>query len=1066
MKRVVSFILVIAMIAVLLASIVARASEAESVVFYNADTNQMITTLDGVDTLYAKVTVQAPGSAMATVLVGHYEKESGKLTKMEPIVVAGGLPGDILEIPTGNIIVGNTEVIKVFGWTDEETIRPLLAAATITYAPVLTQKFEILFPNTESYLYRIGNQNEVAVNKLFKAMDGAELGNVTVTAEAVDNTGVTVNVSNESDWQSRSITAEGTGIIKVTVTDDGENTKPAELFLEVIDAYNVTSGANATDRDIVLLNDGGMGQLVVSNGHTLYGNGFTLTAGSDSAALDRGYAFMTLENGNLDNVRIKVPHFSYPILYESNKKDDPTPNQIEGNKTRYYNIRSAVMTSGDCTIKNSYIEGGRAALYVTAGDLELDNTTVYGGAAANIHLNAANSFTMRDVTLIQEPITATVHDTTQTLMGLSLITIADSQGNSTPITLEGKLIQYAWANEEYKTYVPAEGQSMVNYVLNQTDYIHPITYGDDITRDSLNLGFIYMIEDGANPVLSDPVIYDNRVNKTDVPYKTLDMTSVKVFSYTNENGTDTEVATYPTYQSTRNGNILATATYADCDSNKVLTKEYVNEIGWVNRFTVNLDRGAYDFDFGKFMLVKYGKTLSYTVQKDGETVDITKKIPVTVGTEVYDITVTDDVFYNENGESVTKTVTYTYPLYICGTESNKDAPSLVTSDWEAGLCVATKKGSTWSGAALALEGVKIRYWSVAEGDYKTVTLSDFTPETLGKQNGTDTVWTYTPENGDFILTVTGGQVHSSNKVFAMPVVVNVDGNYKLFFVASSSSGLVNTGNAARNVPVSYVFEDKNGKKLSFSHTWSVAEDKTAPYSYSDFCNGELTLAKENSCFTGDTLITLADGSKKAIKDITTEDTILTYNFFTGEMEDKDVALVVNHGVAEYAVANLTFSNGAVLKIIADHGVFDYDLNKYVYLTVDNMEDYLGHTFVTMNQDGYKLVTLDKAEKTYEVTGAYSLTSAGNYNAIAEGMLTVAPPDDFYNWIPMGEKLRYDAEKFQKDIETYGLYTYDEFSPYVTYEQFLELNGAYLKIPVEKGIFGWDYILELIRLYVK
>ena len=1065
MRRVVSLVLAIAMVVMLVASLVSSV-DAKEIVFYNAETNEVVTSLDGVTTLKAKVTVESPRNAMATVFVGHYEQESGKLTKMEPVSVKGGLPGDILEIPTGNITVGDTEVIKVFGWTDEETIRPLLPAATITYAPILTEKFEVVFPNADSYLYRVGNQNTVPVNKLFSAVDGAELGNVSITAEAVDGTDVSAVISQETDWQSRKITAQGTGILKLTITDDGENTKPLELYLEVVDAYNTTSAMSATDRDIVLLNDCGMGQLTVSGGHTIYGNGFTMTASSDSAALDRGYAFVTMENGNLDNVRIKVPHFPFPILYEANKKDDPTPNQIDGTKTRYYNIRSAVMTSGDCSIKNSYIAGGRAALYVTAGDLVLDNTTVYGGAAANIHLNAANSFTMRDVTLIQEPITATVHDTTKTLMGLSLITIADSEGNSTPITLEGKLIQYAWANEEYKTYVPAEGQSMVNYVLNQTDYIHPVTYQDGVTRDSLNLGFIYMIEDGTNPVLSDPVIFDNRVNKAEVPYQTLDMTSVKVFSYTNAQGTDSEVTTYPTYASTKNGNILATATYGECDADKVLTKEYVNETGWINRFTVNLDRGAYSFNFNKFTLEKYGKELSYTVQKDGVAVDTTKTIPVTVGTQVYDVTVTDNIFYNQNGESFEKTVTYTYPLYISGTESDKDAPSLVASDWEAGLCVATKKGSTWSGAAPALQGVQVRYWSVAEGQYKTVSLSDFTPETVGKQNNTDTVWTYTPDNGDFILTVTGGQVHSSNKVYAMPVVVKVDGVNKLFFVASSSSGLVNTGNSARNVPVSYVFTDKNGKKLSFSHTWSVAEDKTNPYSYTDFCDGVLTVAPDGGCFSADTLITLADGTKKAVRDITTQDTILTYNFFTGEMEAKDVALVVNHGVDEYPVANLTFSDGTVLKVIAEHGLVDYDLNKYVYLTVDNMEEYIGHTFVKMNADGYTTVTLDQAEKTYEVTGAYSLTSAGNFNALAENMLTVAPPDDFYNWMPMGEKLRYDAKQFEENIKTYGLYTYDDFKDYVTYEQFIELNGAYLKIPVEKGNFTWDYILNLIELYLK
>jgi len=184
------------------------------------------------------------------------------------------------------------------------------------------------------------------------------------------------------------------------------------------------------------------------------------------------------------------------------------------------------------------------------------------------------------------------------------------------------------------------------------------------------------------------------------------------------------------------------------------------------------------------------------------------------------------------------------------------------------------------------------------------------------------------------------------------------------------------------------------------------------------------------------------------------------------MEAKDVALVVNHGVDEYPVANLTFSDGAILKVIAEHGVFDYDLNKYVYLTVDNMDEYIGHTFVKMDEDGYRLVTLDQAEKTYEVTGAYSLTSAGNYNALAEGLLTVAPPDDFYNWVPMGDKLRYDTESFQKDVTTYGLYTYDDFKDYVTYEQFVDFHGAYLRIPVEKGLFTKDYILKLIKLYVK
>ena len=1059
MKKIVSILLAVFMVAGMLSSMAVNAQE-NGIVFYDAGDDSVIQALIEEESVYAKVAVS--DAETVSLIAAHYEKESEKLAKVEFIETKTVIDG---VAQTSTISVTDTQVLKVFAWAGTDTLVPVLLTPGSIERAEKSEKFRKVFQNTQDYLYRIGNKNTVTLDKLFAPIDGTEIGNVTVSAEAVDGTGVTVAISEGTDWTKRTVSFTGTGIVKMVITDDDRITKPTELYLEVVDAYNVTAASNATDRDIVLLNNVGLSQQVVSGGHTIYGNGFSMTATSDQAALDRGYAFMTVNNGNLDNVRIIAPNFPYPILYETNKKDDPTEPQIDGTKTRYYNIRSAVMVTGDCTISNSYISGGRAALYVTAGDTVLDNTTVYGGAAANIHLNSANSLTMRDVTLIQEPIQATVHDTTKTLMGISLFTVADSEGNATPITLEGKLIQYAWANEEYKVYVPAEAQSMVNHVLSQEEYIHPITYKDGVTRDSLNLGFIYMVEDmGAN--LNDPVIYDNRVNKDSVPYQNLDLTSVKVYSYTNANGTDPEVATYPTYESTANGNILATAVYSETDENKVLTHEYINETGWINRFTVNLDKGAYSFDFSKLTLQKYGKDLAYTVTKDGEAVDTTQTIPVTVGTHMYELNVTDNIFYDENGEAIDKTVTYTYPFYLSGTESDKNAPVLAASNWEAGLCVATSKGGTWHGAAPALEGLEITYWSVAESQYKTIQLSDYTPTTLGKQNGTDTVWTYTPENEDFTLTLTGGQVHSSKKVYAMPVVVNNNGTNKLYFVASSSSGLVNSGNTARNVPVSYEFTDKNGKSLSFSHTWSVAEDQNNEYNYTKFCDGTLEAAGSSSCFIEDTLITMGDGSVKAIKDITLDDKVLSYNFFTGSYEEKDVALLVAHGVDTYPVANLTFSDGTTLRIIGDHGVFDYDRNEYVYLTVDNMDNYLGHTFVKEGEDGnYELVTLEEAVCTVETVGAYSITSAGNANAFAQGMLTVAPPDTFYNWIEMGDKLRYDTDAFQKDIETYGLYTYEDFEGLVTYEQFIDFNGAYLKIPVEKGIFTWDYIVELIGLYV-
>ena len=273
-----------------------------------------------------------------------------------------------------------------------------------------------------------------------------------------------------------------------------------------------------------------------------------------------------------------------------------------------------------------------------------------------------------------------------------------------------------------------------------------------------------------------------------------------------------------------------------------------------------------------------------------------------------------------------------------------------------------------------------------------------------------------------------------------------------------------------SITITVSFSQNNSKSLKVtdaSGSTLISESTEGTYTFTmPASNVTVSASSSSGCFTEDTLITMADGTQKQVRDITFEEQILALDLFTGEYVAKDIALLVNHGEDLYEITNLTFSDGTTLKLIADHGVFDYDLNRFVYLTADNYEEFIGHQFVKQNLDGgYDIVTLESGFVTKEVTTAYSITSAGTSNAFAEGMLSVAPPDDFYNWIEMDDKVRYDAEVFHKDVETYGLYTYEDFKDYVTYEQFVDWNGAYLKIPVEKGFFTFDYILELIDLYV-
>ena len=912
------------------------------------------------------------------------------------------------------------------------------------------EKFESKF--TGDFLYRVGNADKstVSLGTLFEAKDGATIINsgVWVKVEAIDEN---MNVSgaftaNTSDWTKGTIQFSGTGVVKVTIQDYFYCT-PTVLYLEVVDAINATTATSATSNNVVLLQDAGFSSLEVSGGYTLYGNGFTLTCGSDSAALDMGYAFVTLENGTLDNVQIVTPNFDYAVLYKSNMTESDNRKETT-DKTRYFNVKSGVMVSGNSQILNSRISGARAAVNVTGGNVVIDNSRIELGAVASLLVGAANSVTLRDVTLVQEP-TASTYDPSKILMGFSVLMICNSDGDAAPVTLEGTLVQNAWVDENDKQYVPSAGQSIISTVLAKTEYLHDLD-GDD-TNESLNLGFAYMPESLTSEV-NATTITDNRTNKDAVLYDYAEVSilngSTYVYSYKNTNGTEDSFKNKSEYKPNKYGDII-TVNYGDTDENRVLGKTYGTG-GWIYQLAVNLDQGAYEFDFTKL-----------TVQKNGVSMNIdrTDKVNVEEGTKTYTLTL-------EDGSAI--------EFKIIGTATTKDAPqwssdangtSLSTSmnaSWEAGLCVASSKGGTWSGAAPALQNVYIRYYSTTEKEYKVIHLADYTPSVTGKVNGSNTTCTIT--GADFTLTLTGGQVHSSNKVSAIPVVCN----NKLYFVAATSSGLVNSGNSARSVPVSYSFTDGLGNTLTGSHSWSVAEDQNNEYSYSDFCNGTMTkLESSTECVTPDTLITLADGTQVRVDSLTGNEELLVWNMETGMLDKAPIMFVDSDAEAAYEVIKLYFSDGTEVKVISEHGFWDYDLNRYVYLD-RSAADYIGHTFAKQNGDDLEKVQLVDVVIETEVTTAWSPVTAGHLCYFVNGMLSMpGGVGGLFNIFEVDpETMTYDYEQMEKDIEAYGLFTYEELNAIcpLSEEMFNAAGGAYLKISIGKGNLTMDELIYMINRY--
>lgn len=45
---------------------------------------------------------------------------------------------------------------------------------------------------------------------------------------------------------------------------------------------------------------------------------------------------------------------------------------------------------------------------------------------------------------------------------------------------------------------------------------------------------------------------------------------------------------------------------------------------------------------------------------------------------------------------------------------------------------------------------------------------------------------------------------------------------------------------------------------------------------------------------------------------------------------------------------------------------------------------------------------------------------------------------------------------------YGLYTYEDWKDYVSYDEFVALNGQYLKIVIGKGYLSYEDVLNLIE----
>ena len=266
---------------------------------------------------------------------------------------------------------------------------------------------------------------------------------------------------------------------------------------------------------------------------------------------------------------------------------------------------------------------------------------------------------------------------------------------------------------------------------------------------------------------------------------------------------------------------------------------------------------------------------------------------------------------------------------------------------------------------------------------------------------------------------------------------------------------------ATSIAISYI--DDNYRKIFYANELDADDGTMNAYSSTI----DTTNPPDDSCLAPGTLIMLADGSQKAVEDLTGDEMLLVWDMETGTFGSAPIVFVDSELTGHYEVITLTFSDNTTVEVISEHGFRDADLNKYVYLD-ENAEDYIGHSFLKESGDSMTEVVLTDVDISTEITEAYSPVTYGHLCYYVNGMLSMPGGiDGLFNIFDVDpDTLTIDEESYAADIAEYGLYTYEEFSEIfpVSEDVFEAFNGKYLKVAIGKGLITPDRIGELIERY--
>jgi len=928
-------------------------------------------------------------------------------------------------------------------------------------------EFAVLFPNTDKYIYRVGDDNAITLGDLFRKCNGVSVmdADVDVTSSSIPMT----YTKNQTDWTKSTIKFDGTGLTTIIITDNCGYSEPLVLSVEVVDAYNVVGYSDLKDgRNSVFLKDivmAGGGTYRLTGGNTLYGNGFTFDVRNGAyTGVEYDYAsyVIYLENSRLDNVNIVGA--VYP--------------EVGAYKTDNYN-RAIVMTNGECSIVNSYISNGASPVR-NGGNLDLVNTTLKGGVYANLDIRNGHVILDNVTTINQIGINDKYNDTTE-VVGMGVVVYQEGGTDELKITIRNDLTQYNYLSKEQ-----ADTYFTDTYSKTIKDIVFGIDFEQYQNSGLINFGIISM-----NNYFTEDDLIDERTEKEGYfgTAKTITLLGNSRNCYVYSITPDGEETPNPDESVIAGQGIIAPNVDFDFTNKNYQQKvEGSNDYCYADggKVFISMDEGdTFNWDTSILTVTKNGQTLPYTVSMNDT--DYTGKSIAFNESGNYEVEYIYIDPNNYNADGTKRDITYTKLLVINVSVIKQSAKNAVFSFGANGTAYTGKTvtvgdktyvmpdvTATVSGkiGSKTVNGTTI-YYPIAEmytSDGVTAhkgswyacfpIFKDVVQITDYKDNGTGEAVTYNQTN--------------VKTVEQIPVALKaVDPKTAFLYSMNATNYPPPTDPTAVSGAVCYTC-NRNG--LTASNT-RKEENTVAEYTYTDnagkvyyYYVGYHCEEQTNGCVTPDTLITLADGSQVRVDSLTGNEQLLVWNLETGKYDTAPIVFVDNEQESEYEIIHLYFSDGSDVKVISEHGFFDLDLGKYVYIDAQNYADYVGHRFVTEGDiatNDWNVVTLDQVAIETEVTTAWSPVTFSHLCYYTNGVLSMPGGiEGLFNIYEVDiDTMSYDAAQKQKDIETYGLFTIEDFGGLIPEEAFEAFNGKDLKVAMGKGLLTWEDIAYMAERYV-